>query len=217
MNKQMSNYRPWLMFTVMLALCAAIPTVAVAAEEVETPLQVVMKTVDGVIAVIAQGELNEDTKKRQVKNIIGRHFDFVAMSNRVLATNWSKATKPQRARFTGLFRELLSNTYWRKISGYSNEKVEYLEARMRSDKLATVNTVIKTDSVDIPVDYKLYRKGDTWMAYDIVIEQVSLVRNYRGSFQNIVRDVGIDGLISQLETKVAEASTDEQAQQRLVR
>ena len=129
----------------------------------------------------------------------------------------SKATNTQRARFTGLFRALLSNTYWRKISGFSNEKVEYLRERMRSDKLATVNTVIKTDSVDIPVDYKLARKGDTWMAYDIVIEQVSLVRNYRGSFQNIVRDVGIDGLISQLETKMAEASTDEDAQQRLVR
>ena len=205
------------MITVILALCTVIPSAALAAEDVETPLQVVMKTVDGVIAVLAQGELSENTRKRQVKNIIGRHFDFVAMSNRVLATNWSKATKPQRARFTDLFRALLSNTYWRKISGFSNEKVEYLGERMRSDKLATVNTVIKTDSVDISVDYKLARKGDTWMAYDIVIEQVSLVRNYRGSFQNIVRDVGIDGLISQLETKVAEASTDEDAQQRLVR
>ena len=69
----------------------------------------------------------------------------------------------------------------------------------------------------IDVNETLYRKGDAWMAYDIIIEQVSLVRNYRASFQNIVRDVGIDGLISQLETKVAEASTDEQAQQRLVR
>lgn len=218
MSKQMADYRSWLMLTLIFALCSVIHTATLAAEDVETPLQVVTKTVDGVIAVLAQGESSENTKKRQVKNIIGRHFDFVAMSNRVLATNWSKATKEQRARFTGLFRELLSNnTYWREISGFSNEKVEYLGERMRSDKLATVNTVIKTDSVDIPVDYKLYRKGDTWMAYDIVIEQVSLVRNYRGSFQNIVRDVGIDGLISQLETKVAEASTDEQAQQRLVR
>ena len=149
MSKQMADYRSWLMFTVILALSSVIHTATLAAENVETPLQVVTKTVDGVIAVLAQGESSENTKKRQVKNIIGRHFDFVAMSNRVLATNWSKATKAQRARFTGLFRELLSNTYWRKISGFSNEKVEYLGERMRSDKLATVNTVIKTDSVDI--------------------------------------------------------------------
>lgn len=88
MSKQMSNYRPWLMFTVILALCTVIPSAALAAEDVETPLQVVMKTVDGVIAVLAQGELSENTRKRQVKNIIGRHFDFEAMSNRVLATNW---------------------------------------------------------------------------------------------------------------------------------
>jgi len=114
------------------------------------------------------------------------------------------------ARFTSLFRELLTNTYWRKISGYTNERVEYKSERLRSEALATVNTIIKTDSVDIPVDYKLYRKNDRWMAYDVVIEQVSLVRNYRSSFQDIVRDSGIDGLISQLQTKVAESSIEEE-------
>jgi phospholipid transport system substrate-binding protein len=217
MTERMQDCRPWLTTIVILGVCAAAPATAFAQEAEETPLQVVTKTVDGVIAALANAELNQDSKKRKVKSIIGRHFDFAAMSNRVLATNWSKATKPQRNRFIGLFRELLSNTYWRKISGYTNEKVEYLGERMRSQKLATVNTVIKTDTVDIPVDYKLYLKGGTWMAYDVVIEQVSLVRNYRASFQDIVRDVGIDGLLSQLETKVAEASTDEEAQQRLVR
>ena len=104
----------------------------------------------------------------------------------------------------------MTNTYWRKISGYTNERVEYKSERLRSEALATVNTIIKTDSVDIPVDYKLYRKNDRWMAYDVVIEQVSLVRNYRSSFQDIVRDSGIDGLISQLQTKVAESSIEEE-------
>ena len=70
--------------------------------------------------------------------------------------------------------------------------------------------MIKTATVDIPVDYKLYRRdGEGWYAYDVVIEQVSLVRNYRGSFQKIVHDVGLDGLIQQLETKVARSSVPE--------
>ena len=217
MIKRTLIHHPALLLILIGVYLTLAPTCAFAQEGTETPLQVVTETVDAVIAALANDEFSEDTKKRQVKNIIGKNFDFVAMANRVLATNWSKATKPQRARFTSLFRELLSNTYWRKISGYTNEEVEYLSERMRSQKLATVNTVIKTDTVDIPVDYKLYLKGDAWMAYDVVIEQVSLVRNYRGSFQEIVRKVGIDGLIGQLETKVAESSSEDGPQQRLVR
>ena len=132
------------------------------------------------------------------------------MSNRVLATNWNKATKRQRTKFTGLFKELLSNTYWRKISGYKNEQVEYIGEKLRNEKFATVNTLVKTETVDIPVDYKLYRRdGEGWYVYDVVIEQVSLLRNYRGTLQQIVHDVGIDGLIQQLEPKVARFSVPE--------
>jgi phospholipid transport system substrate-binding protein len=199
----------WLVLLAAPALAAQEAAPAAAAPAAGTPLAVVRTAVDGVIALLQDRSLSEESRKRQVKALIGQHFDYAAMANRVLATNWSKATKSQRARFTALFRELLSNTYWRKISGYTNERVEYLGERARGDRLATVNTMIKTDTVDIPVDYKLYLRGDTWLAYDVVIEQVSLVRNYRGSFQDIVRDEGIDGLISVLETKVAESSVEE--------
>lgn len=172
----------------------------------ETPLAVVTVTVDGVVAALADPALDEAARKRKVRKLVAERFDFVAMSNRVLATNWSKASKAQRARFTNLFRELLTATYWRKISAYEDEKVHYKGERLRSERLATVATVIETDTADIPVDYKLYLRDGRWMAYDVVIEQVSLVRNYRGSFQTIVHDAGIDGLIEQLEVKVAEAS-----------
>jgi phospholipid transport system substrate-binding protein len=174
-----------------------------------TPLGVVRKAVDGVIAVLADTTRPEDSRKRQVKTLIGEHFDFAAMANRVLATNWRKASKAERSRFTALFRELLTNTYWSRISAYSDETVEYLGERQRSARLATVSTVIKTASTDIPVDYKLYLRDGRWLAYDVVIEQVSLVRNYRSSFQDIVRQKGIAGLISELETKVAAASVAE--------
>ena len=180
--------------------------------QAESPTETVTNTVNSVVAMLQDEGLNEETKRRHIKGIISEHFDFRAMSSRVLATNWKKATKRQRAKFTSLFRELLSNTYWRKISGYKNEQVEYIGEKLRNAKLATVNTLIKTETVDIPVDYKLYRRdGEDWYVYDVVIEQVSLVRNYRGSFQQIVHDVGIDGLIQQLETKVARSSVPEDA------
>lgn len=174
-----------------------------------SPGQTINMTAGAVLETLADASLNEATKRRQVKAIIGKHFDYRAMSSRVLATNWQTADKAQRARFTRLFKELLSNTYWAKISGYTNERVEQTGERMRSAKLATVNTLIKTDTVDIPVDYKLYKRDSGWFVYDVVIEQMSLVRNYRGSFQQIVRDEGIDGLLDHLETKVAESSIKE--------
>ncbi len=189
--------------TLILALVIVLPAPAIA----DTPLETVATTVDAVLHALQAGDVSEEAKMRRVKSIISEHFDFRAMSSRVLATNWKKATKKQRNRFSSLFKELLSNTYWLKISGYKNETVEYVGESMRDDNLAAVKTLIKTDTVDIPVDYKMYRKDDgKWYAYDVVIEQVSLVRNYRGSFQQVVRDSGIDGLIAQLETKVARSS-----------
>ena len=186
-------------------LLVAAPTIA-AQEAAEAPAAIIRGTVDRVIAVLADTSVSEVARRRQVRAIIGEHFDFVAMSKRVLATNWSKADKEQRKRFTSLFRELLSNTYWRRISAYTNETVSYTGSRLRSDSLATVTTVINTATADIPVDYMLYARNGRWLAYDVVIEQVSLVRNYRGSFQDIVHQHGIDGLIKQLEVKVAETS-----------
>ena len=95
---------------------------------------------------------------------------------------------------------MLVETYWQKMSGFSGETVEFVAERSRSGEYVSCQTIVKTKSADIPVDYKLYKVDDTWMAYDVVIEQVSLVRNYRGKFQSIVRDGGIAGLINHLES-----------------
>ncbi|MEQ8234254.1 MAG: ABC transporter substrate-binding protein, partial [Gammaproteobacteria bacterium] len=134
---------------VMLALSLITPCNGGAATEppaAAPPGAVVRATVDAVIAVLGDRAMNDATKRRQVRSIIGEHFDYAAMSSRVLATNWSKADADQRRRFTALFRQLLSNTYWRKISGYSNETVDYTGEHLRAQKLATVNTVIRTDT-----------------------------------------------------------------------
>ena len=128
------------------------------------------------------------------------------MSKRVLAANWNKASPEQRARFTRLFRELLTNTYWRKFERYAGEKVVHTGARLRSPTLATVDTVIETATADIPIAYMLYARDGEWRVYDVVIEQASLVRNYRGGFQDIVREQGMPGLLDHLEREVAASS-----------
>ena len=174
------------------------------------PTETVQTTVNAILEILRDDALDQETKRDQMRDKISAAFDARAMSQSVLSTNWRQASKPQQEEFQSLFMQTLEDTYMGRLEAYTNETVEYLDQRMRSKKLATVSTLIKTDTVDIPVDYKLYlTEAGTWRAYDVVIEQVSLVRNYRGSFQTIVHQDGIEGLLTKLETKVAQSSADE--------
>jgi phospholipid transport system substrate-binding protein len=175
-----------------------------------TPMQTVQQTVAAVLTTLADPALADQTRRQQALTQIARHFDFDGMTRRTLATNWSKAEPPQQQRVTALFRELLINTYWQKLARYRGEKVEFLSEQFKDRHLATVRTVIHAATADIPVDYKLELVAGDWMAYDVVIEQVSLVRNYRGTFLDEVHAGGIDGLIKHLELRVAETSTPAQ-------
>lgn len=163
------------------------------------PETVVRDTVNEVIATLQDKELQASHKKAHITTIVSKHFDFKEMTARVLATNWKRASSADRQHLTRLFRQKLIDTYWQKMAGFSNESVEFLVHQTRGDEYVSCKTVIHTKAARIPVDYKLYRIGDKWMAYDVVIEQVSLVRNYRSKFQSIVRNEGIPGLIKHLE------------------
>jgi phospholipid transport system substrate-binding protein len=171
-----------------------------------SPRAELSSSVDEVIRVLSDKSADDESKRRRVVALVDKRFDFREMTKRVLATNWRSANKEQRRAITKLFRELLSNTYWRRMAAYKGEQVSYTGEAIRDDIYATVNTAIATANGPIPVDYKLHlkKKKDTWMVYDVVIEQVSLVRNYRGEFYDIVKNKGIDGLIVELERKAAQ-------------
>ena len=164
---------------------------------------VVRITVNEVISTLQDATLDSGAKKEKVANVVSKHFDFKAMTSRVLATNWKRASSADQQQITRLFRQMLIDTYWQKMAGFSGETVEFLVQQARDPDHVSCKTLLHTKTTRIPVDYKLYRVGDTWMAYDVVIEQVSLVRNYRGKFQSIVRDSGIAGLIAHLQDETA--------------
>ena len=169
-----------------------------------TPTDTVKDTVEGVLATLADPSLDEQSQRYNVMTLIATRFNFPGMSKRILATNWKNADERQRERFVELFSQILGNTYWRRLRDYSNEKVEYVGEKIQNEKTARVKTIIITATNEIPVDYSLYKAGDGWLAYDVVIEGVSLVRNYRSSYQQIVKQEGIDGLMEKMADKVAE-------------
>jgi phospholipid transport system substrate-binding protein len=171
-----------------------------------SPEQTVHESVDAIIALLKDDTLDQDDRRARIRAHINTRFDFNAMSQRTLATNWKKATAQEREKFITLFSQLIENTYIGKIEAYTNEKVEYPGEKVKGSK-ALVETLIIAASADIPVDYKLYKKGDDWLVYDVIIEGVSLVSNYRSSYQEIVKKEGFDGLLVKMQEKIDELNT----------
>ena len=166
----------------------------------------VRTTVNAVLDILKNDSMDKVAKRNAMATEIGKRFDFAAMSQRTLATNWKKATDEEKRKFTELFRRLIQNSYVGKLEAYTNEVVEY-PAEKAEGKKALVETLIKTASADIPVHYKLYRKNGDWQVYDVIIEGVSLISNYRSSYQTIVKKEGFDGLMSKMKEKLKELET----------
>lgn len=159
------------------------------------------QTVGSIIDVLQKGKAVGAERRGKVRRIINDSFDFDVMSQRVLATNWKKASAGEKERFTALFARLLEATYMERIEAYTDEKVKYVKEKIKGNQ-AQVDTLIIAKNVEIPINYRVHLSGEKWLVYDVVIEEVSLVRNYRSSYKDIVRKHGIPGLLQRLEEKV---------------
>lgn len=187
----------------MMAVALSFTHAALAAS---SPTEDVRSSVDAILVILQNGELDVQQKRADISKIINKRFDFRAMSQRTLATNWKKTSDEEKKQFTALFSQLIESSYVGKIEAYTNEKVEYPGEKVKGKK-AVVETLILTSSADIPVNYKLYQKGDQWLVYDVIIEGVSLISNYRSSYQEIMKDEGFDGLLNKMQAKIDELSS----------
>lgn len=173
-----------------------------------TPLEEVRTTVDSVLGLLRDRTLAPSSRRAQVTTLVRSRFDFTNMSQRILATNWRSATPQEQQRFVQLFSDLLEANYVGKIEAYTNETVRYLGEQIIGDR-ASIDTSIITASAEIPIAYRLQRAGDHWLVYDVVIEGVSFVSNYRSTYGEIVRREGMSGLLRQMEEKLQELRADQ--------
>jgi phospholipid transport system substrate-binding protein len=186
-----------LMVWVLLVYAFCIITVQAS----QGPKAQVENTVNAVMKALKDDSLDRDGKRDKVRDLIRARFDFETMSQRTLATYWKKATTEERERYIDLFSKLLEWTYIGRIEAYTNEMVKYTGEKIK-DNRAVVDTAIVTASTEIPIDYKMLKSGDQWRVYDVIIEEVSLVRNYRSSYRSIVKKEGMSGLLDKMEKKV---------------
>ena len=191
-----------ILFLIIFCLSLLLPaTRALAGEATDQ----VRQTVDAVIDVLKDKELKKPGKEKQrkarLREIIVKRFDFEEMAKRSLALHWSKRTPEEQKEFVSLYSDLLENTYIKKIERYENEKVVYTDEKI-DGLYAMVKTKISSGKeIDIPVDYKIFRKNGKWAVYDIIIEGVSLVNNYRSQFNQIIRSDSYGELIKRLKEK----------------
>ena len=134
-----------------------------------------------------------------VADIVLPYFDFRRMSQWVLGKNWRQASPEQRARFVEEFRKLLVRTYGSALSEYADEEIIFLPFNnIDNVRKVTVRTEIEHAGSTIPINYSMYNSQEGWKVYDVAISGVSLVTNYRSTFNNIIRGKGMDNLIDQL-------------------
>ncbi|ABA87711.1 organic solvent tolerance ABC transporter, periplasmic substrate-binding protein [Syntrophotalea carbinolica DSM 2380] len=175
------------------------------------PTEQLRVTLDKIIEVLRNKELPQDAILDQVETLVRSKFDFNAMSQRTLGVNWRNATPEQRRRFVDLFSQLLEDTYRSRIRNYTyqDEHVEYVGEEVRGTR-GQVDTLVVANK-EIPVSYRVRLKGDQWLVYDVIVEEVSLVSNYRSSYNEIIRQEGFDGLLVRLEDKIRELEAAQSA------
>jgi len=196
--------------------CATVVTFLVVASQsarAGAPTEQLREHVDQVIKMLQRPELQGDGKTTErrtaVRKIANNIFDFQETAKRSLGRHWQARTPAERDEFTQLFSDLLEHAYFGKIDRYSGENVNYVGESVEGDQ-ATVRTKILTkQGSEVPVDYRLLREGAQWRVYDVVIEGVSLIANYRTQFNKIIQTSSFNDLIAKMKAK--EFSTPEGA------
>ena len=163
--------------------------------------------IDRVVATIEDPALKGEGKtaeRRQVlRSITDGVFDWTEMAKRALGRHWAGRTPAEQQEFVALFRELLERAYVAKIERYSGEPIAYM-GEVADGEVATVRTKITTrQNQEVPIDYRMFRDGDRWRVYDVLIESISLVNNYRTQFDGIIKTSSYEELVKRLKARTS--------------
>lgn len=186
--------------SLLLIVGIAVPALAA------NPMEEIKQTTDKILSIVTNPALKAPLKtaerEKLIRQAVDERFNWEEMARRSLATHWAKRTPEEKKEFIRLYADLLERTYMKKVEDYSGEKVLY-EGEIKEGDYATVKVKIVTKkNKDIPVEYRLMKNGDSWFIYDVSIEGVSLVNNYRTQFNSIISQSSYENLVKKLREKV---------------
>lgn len=184
----------------LVALCALIAFAS--NSHAVAPTDSLRVTVDALIETMANQELESAAKREQVYELIDASVDMQATAQRVVGPAWKSAEIVDKKEFIELFKQVLVNTYFSLLEGYSDETVEYLEETIKKERYATIKTNILQREKKIPVDYRMIYR-DAWKIYDMSPEGISMVRSYSSDYKSVIKKDGLPGLNRALREKLA--------------
>src|SRR5438093_3371901 len=197
-----------------LGLAALIILVSARDAGAGPPTDQLKGAIDRVVATLDSPALKGEGKvlerRTAVRKIANEIFDFGEIARRSLGRYWQPLSEPQRAEFVGLFGDLLERSYISKIELYGGEKIVYTGERVDGDQASVATRIITKNGTDVPIDYRLFKRGDRWLVYDVNIEGVSLVSNYRTQFNKIIQTASYNDLVQKMRTKQHELVSPDQ-------
>ena len=199
---------------VALVVAVAVAGLALAATPARAgaPLEQLRLQVDRVLKVLDDPELKKESKAKDrrlaVRKIANDIFDFSETAKRSLGRHWQARTPAEQTEFVQLFSDLLERSYLSKIELYGGEKIQYVSDTVEDGDQAKVQTKLLTkQGGEIPIEYRMHRKGDRWLVYDVIIEGVSLVSNYRTQFNKIIQTSSFQELVKKMKSKQEELAS----------
>ncbi len=194
----------YLFRSIVSLLLAVGVTVPVLAGE---PTEQIKQTTDKILSIVKDPALKSPSKAQERRRLISKavdeRFDWEEMARRSLGRYWAQRTAEEKKEFVHLFSELVERTYMGKVEDYSGEKVQYEGETIEGDYAVVKVNIITQKNRDISVDYRLQKEGNEWLVYDVSIEGVSLVNNYRTQFNSIILQSSYENLVKRLKAKVA--------------
>ena len=184
----------------LMVLVLAVPAMA------GEPTDQMKKTIDKAISILSDPALRNpdrsEERRRLIRRVADERFNWEEMARRSLAEHWKKLTDEDKEEFVQLFADLLERTYMKRVESYSGEKVIYERERIEGNYSIVGVKIYTSKNVEIPVVYRLRKYDTDWLIYDVSIEGISLVNNYRSQFSNILLKSSYQELLAQLKTKV---------------
>jgi phospholipid transport system substrate-binding protein len=170
-------------------------------EQLRTPIERAIK-------VLEDPELAKESRmperRAAIRRVANEIFDFTETTRRSLGPHWQARTPQEREEITRLFADLLERSYIGRIETYSGEKIQFIGDSVDGDQANVRTRLVTKQGTEVPVDYRMHRVGDRWLSYDVVIEGVSLVANYRAQFNKIIQTSGYASLVKKLVAKEQE-------------
>ena len=170
------------------------------------PTDQIQSAVEKVTTILKDPKLQGDAKKKELREIVYPKFDFNEMARRSLGSHWQRRSPEEQREFVRLFTELVESAYMTNLDGYQGEKV-VIGGEKQDKEFAEVNTkIISKKGEEFTVNYKLHQAANDWKIYDVVIENISLVNNYRSQFNRVIAQSSFDELFRKMKDRQFEAA-----------